>query len=144
MRRDNVDEEYNPEFRAGPRGPFIDWYVRRSALAREKMECRLDIPYGPTPPETLDVFASGTPNSPVLMFIHGGYWRSLSSKEFSFVATGMVPQGLTVAVMNYALCPQVTIAEITRQSRAAVAWLAHNARQYGGNPAQIFVAGHSA
>jgi arylformamidase len=78
------------------------------------------------------------------MFIHGGYWRALSSKEFSFVAAGMVPHGLTVAVMNYALCPQVTIAEITRQSRAAVAWLAHSAPQYGGNPAQIIVAGHSA
>jgi arylformamidase len=144
MRRDNIDEEYNPEFRAGPRVPFIDWYVRRSALSRERMECRLDIPYGSTPPETLDVFPSGTPGSPVLMFIHGGYWRALSSKEFSFIANGLVPLGVTVAVMNYALCPQVTIREITRQSHAAAAWLMRNAQRFCGDPSRIFVAGHSA
>jgi arylformamidase len=140
----SIDAEYDPSRRVESRQPYMDWYLRQSALARESLDCRLDIPFGPTPDETMDIFPSATPNSPVLMFIHGGYWRSLSSKEFSFVATGMVPRGLTVAVMNYALCPQVTIAEITRQSRAAVAWLAHSAQQYGGNPAQIFVAGHSA
>jgi arylformamidase len=78
------------------------------------------------------------------MFIHGGYWRAFSSKEFSFIARGMVPHGITVAVMNYALCPQVSIAEITRQSHAAVDWLGRHAREYCGDPGQIFVAGHSA
>jgi len=142
--RASIDAEYDPSLRVESRQPFMDWYVRRSALARETLACRLDIPFGPTPAETMDIFPSPSPDAPVLMFIHGGYWRALSSKEFSFVAAGMVPHGLTVAVMNYALCPQVTIAEITRQSRAAVAWLAHSAPQCGGNPAQIFVAGHSA
>jgi arylformamidase len=142
--RASIDAQYDPSLRVESRQPFMDWYVRESELAREILSCRLDIPFGPTPAETIDIFPSATPNSPVLMFIHGGYWRALSSKEFSFVASGMVPRGITVALMNYALCPQVTIAEITRQSRAAVAWLAQNARQYGGDPAQIFVAGHSA
>lgn len=139
-----IDAEYDPSLRVASRQPYLDWYLRESAQAREKLECRLDIPFGPTPAETLDIFPSQTPNSPVLMFIHGGYWRAFSSKEFSFFASGMVPHGITVAVMNYTLCPQVTIAEITRQSRAAVAWLAGNARQYCGNPAEIFAAGHSA
>jgi arylformamidase len=144
VRRETIDEQYDPEFRAGPRAPFIDWYVRRSALAREKMDCRLDIPYGATPLETLDVFPARRPGSPILMFIHGGYWRALSSKEFSFVASGLVPLGVTVAVMNYALCPQVTIPEITRQSHAAAAWLMRNAERFSGDPSRIFVAGHSA
>jgi arylformamidase len=140
----SIDAEYDPSLRVESRQPFVDWYVRESALARESLDCRLDVPFGPTPTETIDIFPSQTPNSPVLMFIHGGYWRAFSSKEFSFVAAGLVPHGITVAIMNYALCPQVSIAEITRQSRAAVGWLAHAAGQYGGNPAQIFVAGHSA
>jgi arylformamidase len=139
-----IDAEYDPSLRVASRQPYMDWYLRESAKARESLDCRLDIPYGPTPEETLDIFPSRTPNSPVLMFIHGGYWRALSSKEFSFFASGMVPHGITVAVMNYALCPQVSIAEITRQSRAAVAWLAGNIQRYCGNPANIFVAGHSA
>ena len=139
-----IDAEYDPSLRVASRQPYLDWYLHESAQARETLDCRLDVPFGPTPAETLDIFPSQTPNSPVLMFIHGGYWRAFSSKEFSFFASGMVPHGITVAVMNYALCPQVTIAEITRQSRAAVAWLAGNARQHCGNPAEIFVAGHSA
>jgi arylformamidase len=140
----SIDHEYDPSRRVESRQPFMDWYLRESAHARDALDCRLDLPFGPTPAETMDIFPSPTPNSPVLMFIHGGYWRAFSSKEFSFVAAGLVPHGITVAVMNYALCPEVSIAEITRQSRAAVAWLAHAVGRYGGNPSQIFVAGHSA
>jgi arylformamidase len=139
-----IDAEYDPERRVGSRQPFVDWYVRESASARARLDCRLDVAYGATPAETLDLFPSAAPGSPVVMFIHGGYWRALSSKEFSFVAGGLVPHGITVAVMNYALCPAVTIAEITRQSHAAVAWLAGNAWQFSGDPTNLFAAGHSA
>jgi arylformamidase len=139
-----IDLEYDPSLRVASRQPYMDWYVRESEFTRAALECRLDIPYGPTAAQTLDIFPSWSPDSPILLFIHGGYWRALSSKEFSFVARGMVPHGITVAVMNYALCPEVSIADITSQSRAAVAWLARTAQQYGGDPARIFAAGHSA
>ncbi len=139
-----IDAEYDPSRRVESRQPFTEWYVRESALTRDSLDARLDIPFGPTPAETLDIFPSRSADSPVLLFIHGGYWRAFSSKEFSFVARGMVPRGITVAVMNYALCPQVSIAEITRQSDAALDWLARNAQHYRGDPGQIFVAGHSA
>jgi arylformamidase len=140
----SIDAEYDPERRVGSRQPFVDWYVRESTLARKRLECRLDVRYGPTPAETLDLFPSSEPGSPVLLYIHGGYWRALSSKEFSFVANGLVPHGITVAVMDYALCPKVTIADITRQSHAAVAWLAENARSVSADPGRLYVAGHSA
>ena len=139
-----IDAEYDPERRVRSRQPFLDWYVRESAAARARLDCRLDVPYGATPAETLDLFPSSAPGSPVVMFIHGGYWRALGSKEFSFVAGGLVPHGITVAVMNYALCPAVTIAEITRQSHAAVTWLAENAWRFSGDPTSLFAAGHSA
>lgn len=139
-----IDAQYDPSRRVESRQPFTDWYVRESALTRESLDVRLDIPFGPTPAETLDIFPSPSADAPVLMFIHGGYWRAFSSKEFSFVARGMVPRGITVAIMNYALCPEVSIAEITRQSRAAAQWLKRNAQHYRGDPGQIFVAGHSA
>lgn len=144
MSNPSIDAQYDPERHAGPRQPFIDWYGRESARARDALEGRLNIPYGPTPAETLDLFPSPEPSSPVLMFIHGGYWRALSSKEFSFVAAGLVPLGVTVAVMDYALCPAVAIADITRQSHAAMDWLARNARRFRGDPARLFAAGHSA
>ena len=80
----------------------------------------------------------------LLVFIHGGYWTWGTSKEFSLVACGPVARGVTVVVMNYSLCPKVAIAEITRQSRAVIAWLHREASKFNGDPSRIFVVGHSA
>jgi arylformamidase len=139
-----LDAAYDPERRAGPRGPYIERYVRESEAARRTLDGHLDVPYGTNPRESLDIFPSRRRDSPVVMFIHGGYWRALSCKEFSFVARGLVPHDITVGVMSYDLCPQVTIADITRQSHAAAAFLARNASRWAGDPDRIFVIGHSA
>ncbi|MGD9881401.1 MAG: alpha/beta hydrolase, partial [Reyranella sp.] len=67
-----------------------------------------------------------------------------AASDFSVLAAGPAAHGIAVAVTDYALCPAVTIDEITRQNRAAVAWLWHNAGDLGINRDQIFIAGHSA
>src|SRR5262245_25605646 len=124
--------------------PYREWFVNGSAAARADLDCTLDVRFGPTLDETLDIFPARRPGSPVLVFVHGGYWRILSSKEFSLVARGPVAHDVTVVVTNYSLCPKVSIAEITRQSRAAIAWLSREARSFNGDPERIFVCGHSA
>ena len=111
---------------------------------RRKLKPELDIPYGPTAAEHLDLYPARAPDAPVHLFIHGGYWHSLSSREFSFVAEGLVEAGVAVAVLNYDLCPAVTMTEIVRQNRAAVKWLYKNARRYNCDPDRISVSGHSA
>ncbi len=139
-----IDTEYNaalsvPDFKACARH-----YVDTSAQARAQIEGMLDVPYGATLDETLDIFPAAQPGAPVFIFIHGGYWRALSSKEFSFVAQGPRALGITTVVVNYSLCPKVTIDEIVRQVRASVAWVLRNIAQYGGDPARVSVGGHSA
>ncbi|WP_431027017.1 alpha/beta hydrolase [Lysinibacillus sp. LZ02] len=79
-----------------------------------------------------------------MVFLHGGYWRTLTSKEFSFVARGLVAQGATVIIPTYALCPAVTIDEIVRQHRAAVTWAYNHAADFGADPKRLVVTGHSA
>jgi arylformamidase len=126
---------------------YFDRYAARSKLARETLPCRLDIAYGPSgPAETLDVFLppDGAAPAPVHVFIHGGYWQWLDKSDHSFVATGLVPHGAAVVVVNYALAPAVTMDEIVRQTRAALAWTWRNAASFGGDPARIHVSGHSA
>ena len=139
-----IDAEYNVEAAVPDMSPYVELYVGESAKARESLQCTLDIPFGPTIEETLDVFPAAQPGAPVLMFVHGGYWRILSSKEFSMAAPGPVARGYTVVVTNYTLCPKVTIPEITRQSRAALAWIYREIANYNGDPNRIFVSGHSA
>ena len=118
--------------------------MERAQHARATLRCTLDIPFGPTLHETLDIFPAAQANAPVFVFIHGGYWRALTSKEFSGVALGLQARGITTVVANYALCPHVTIDEITRQVRAAVAWTVRRIAEYGGDPERIAVGGHSA
>lgn len=142
--QEEIDREYNIELAVGDMRPYIDWFINCSAGARRDLQCVQDVRYGPTLDETLDLFPSRSAGAPLLLFVHGGYWRLLSSKEFSLVARGLVARDITVAVMNYSLCPKVTIAEITRQSRAAVAWLVRHAAEYRGDPARLYVCGHSA
>jgi arylformamidase len=139
-----IDAEYNLGARLADPQAVFDRYRRLSAAARKALHCALDVRFGPTLDERLDVFPAARPGAPVLLFIHGGYWRMLSQGDFSFVASGLVPHGVTVAVSNYSLCPKVTISEISRQSRAVIAWLHAHAARYNGDPRRIHVMGHSA
>ena len=139
-----LDAQYDAEQLGLDLASYINFYISNSEIVREQFTCNLDIPFGPTLAEHLDIFPASEPNAPVLVFIHGGYWKMLSSKEFSFVAKGPVNAGVTVIVINYELCPKVTIDEIVRQNRAAIAWIYRNARSFGADPNRIYVSGHSA
>ncbi|BAY61607.1 putative esterase [Calothrix brevissima NIES-22] len=139
-----LDAEYNAAELGIDITSYINFYATSSFKVREELTCHLSIPFGPTLAEHLDIFPASRPGAPILVFIHGGYWIMLSSKEFSFVAKGMVAADVTVIVINYALCPKVTIDEIVRQNRAAIAWIYNNAESFGADPNRIYVSGHSA
>ena len=49
-----------------------------------------------------------------------------------------------MVLVEYDLCPQVTVTDIVRQTRAAIAWVAKNIMRYSGDPSRIYVSGHSA
>jgi arylformamidase len=143
-KQEEIDLEYNFSLTVPDVKDWGDFFVKQSTSARSDLDCSLDVRYGPTTDETVDIFPAKESGAPLLVFIHGGYWHSQSSKVFSMVANGFVSHGITVAVMNYSLCPKVTIPEITRQSRALIAWLHGEASNYNADPERIFVAGHSA
>lgn len=91
--------------------------------------------------ETLDFFP-GAPGAPVFLWIHGGYWRALSKDDNAFVVPGLAAHGFAVAVVNYTLAPAVSLDEIVRQVRSAVAYL-HRERAALGLPAGPLAAGGS-
>jgi arylformamidase len=122
---------------------FHRWRLS-SERARQEGECVLDVPYGPSPGQTLDVFPAPRARAQTVVFIHGGYWRSLDKSDHSFIAPTFQEAGACVVLPNYDLCPAVTIPEITLQMVRAMAWTWKNAPTYGGDPRQITVIGHSA
>ena len=139
-----IDAQYNAGASVPDASACMRHYAEQGARARATLPCRLDVAFGPTRDETLDIFPADRPGAPVFVFIHGGYWRALSSKDFSGVALGLQPLGITTVVIDYALCPKVSIDEITRQARAAVAWVLRHIEAHGGDPARVAVGGHSA
>jgi arylformamidase len=103
------------------------------------------IAYGARPKQTLDVFAAADDHGPVLVFIHGGWWRALDKDDFSFVATAFNDAGITVVVPNYTLCPDAGIDDIALEMAQATAWTYRNVAKVPGSRARrVVVAGHSA
>jgi len=138
-----IDAQYNPSLKLAAGVNTGEHYMAAARRARETLRCTLGVPYGPTVHETLDIFPADKPGAPVFIFLHGGYWRAFSAGDFSGVALGLHARGITTVVVNYALAPRVTIDEITRQCRAAVAWTVRNIATHGGDPSRIAVGGPS-
>jgi arylformamidase len=139
-----LDVQYNNRARIPEHPQIFARWAESSKLAREKLKSTLDVRYGDQPGETLDVFPAAQAGAPVLVFIHGGYWRSLDKSDHSFLAPAFVEAGATVVVPNYALCPKVTIETIALQMTRALAWVWRNPAVHTGDPNRIAVAGHSA
>jgi arylformamidase len=141
---DHLNAQYNNRARVPGHAEIFARWQSDSTAARARLASRLDLPYGETPGERLDVFLPRAAGAPVLVFVHGGYWRSLSKHDHSFVAPAFVDAGAMVVVPDYDLCPAVTIETIALQTARALAWTWRHAVSFGGEPSQIVVVGHSA
>jgi arylformamidase len=122
---------------------FSQW-AAQGAATRRLHACLLDLAYGDEPAERLDIFPAREEPSPLLVFIHGGYWRSLDKSDFSWIAPAFVKHGATVALVNYGLAPRTPLEDIVRQTLAAIAWLYRKAERYGIDRNRIILCGHSA
>ncbi|MBV8601006.1 MAG: alpha/beta hydrolase, partial [Candidatus Eremiobacteraeota bacterium] len=82
-----LDAQYNnsPQAPGGDPAVYFAEYRERSRRARERFHARLDVPYGSSERERLDVFPA-EPGAPTWIFIHGGFWRRLDKSDFSFLA----------------------------------------------------------
>ena len=138
------DLQYDNRRRVPAFASHLTRWSADSVRVRAAIECHLDLPYVAGGGVALDVFPAARANAPVLVFIHGGYWRSLDKSDFSFVAAPFVAAGAMVVVPNYSLCPAVRVDTIALQMAHALAWVHRHAAQHGGDAARCVVAGHSA
>ena len=119
-------------------------WLRDSAHVRRTKPALLDLAYGESAAERLDFFPANRSGAPLLIFIHGGWWRSRDKSNFSFMVPAYTQAGFNVVLTNYGLAPAVSIEDITRQQLHAIAWLYQRAEDYDFDPQRIVVAGHSA
>jgi len=105
-----------------------------------------DLAYGPDPRQALDVYApvGGAHGAPVLIFFYGGSWNSGRRQDYAFVGQALASRGFLCVVPDYRLVPDVRYPAFMQDAAAAVRWVRDHAAAYGGDPARISLAGHSA
>ena len=104
------------------------------------------MPYGSHPSLRLNIFPAQNAQgpTPVQVFIHGGFWRSLDANLFSFLAAGFVPFGAMLVVIDYPLMPAVRLTDVVAAARLSIEWTNANIAGFGGDPDQIYISGNSA
>ena len=144
MTREEFLFQFTPQIHVPEHAIWKNQWTLASELARTKREGILRVPYGPTPGQTLDIFPAEKPNSPINIFVHGGFWRFLDSFDHHLVAPAVLDAGGASISLNYDLCPTVPLTEVIRQVRAAVKWVWENAEKANGDRDKIYISGHSA
>ncbi|XAZ19830.1 alpha/beta hydrolase (plasmid) [Sinorhizobium sp. B11] len=129
-----------PEFDA-----IVSEIKARSASTRARLRMR-EIAYGEGGSETVDVFYPDgiSDRRPVHMFIHGGYWRMFSKRDYSYVADTITGTGAIAIIVDYALMPHVRMEALVDQVRRAKQWVFQHIASHGGDASRFTVSGHSA
>jgi len=146
MDRAALDAAYNITAAMGEakRDQYVAGWSARSDAVRKTRDGKIDLRYGQAPRQRLDVFPSGRAAAPTLVYIHGGYWQRNDKEPYAFLGEGLLPAGFNLALVEYTLAPEARLDQIVAEIRAAVAWVIEHAKEVGGDPGRVFVAGHSA
>ena len=144
MDRPALDAAYNNRAAVADSAAIIARWQEASARFRASHPGRLDLAYGDSPRERLDLFLAAEPNAPTFAFVHGGYWQMNDKEGFAFLPPGVLAQGVNVALIEYTLAPQARMDRIVAEVRRAAAWLAEHLGDFGADPGRLYVGGHSA
>ncbi len=109
-------------------------------------ELEPDLAYGRLPRQQLDVYrpeAASAPR-PVVLFLYGGSWQFGSRGDYRFVGQALASRGLIAMVADYRVWPEARFPTFVEDAAAAIAWARQNAGRFGGDPARVYLMGHSA
>lgn len=141
--RTSLARQYAPRLQADFRQVCEDWSAKSALFCAHHRG--LNLHYGPGRFETLDLFyPAAVKNPPLFVFFHGGYWQALDKSQHAHFAQGFLRAGFAVAMVNYALAPQASLALIGDQCRAALQFLVREADALSIDATELHIAGHSA
>jgi arylformamidase len=140
-----LDAAYDQAAYAPNREQLIKRRIRDSELTRLRIGEPERVPYGPADIERLDIYRSERDAAPVFIFIHGGAWRSGSSKDFATPAEMFLPAGAHYVVPEFAWVQDVggSLVVLADQVRRAIAWVYRYAVRFGIDPTRLYVGGQS-
>ena len=146
MDRAALDAAYNNTQAVGQarRDEYVAGWTRRGEAIRKLSGARLDVRYDDGPRHRVDVFSCARTGAPTLVYIHGGYWQMNDKEPYAFLGESLLPAGFNLALVEYTLAPAARLDQIVSEVRRGVAWVIEHAKEIGGDPARVYVSGHSA
>lgn len=140
-----LDRDYNAKATVSPEAFAAEMvrYREASIAPRADWGRHFDVVYDEESGQRIDIFGPPSQSGPcpVFVFVHGGYWRALSKEDSAMMAGMLAAEGIATVVVDYRLAPEVSLAEITREVRAALAFVWRHGREYGLDPDRISVGG---
>jgi arylformamidase len=122
----SLDRDYSPSTCVADLRVYLEEYARRSRAARAAGYRRLR--YGTRPEQVADLFPGDSPDAPLMVYVHGGYWQELGREESAFAAADFRREGMAFAALGYGLAPRYPLDEIVAMVREGVRWLTARAR----------------
>lgn len=123
---------------------FYDKADAQTAATRLELQHHLGISYGEDPKQKLDVYLPhGKPDGPVFVFIHGGGFVEGDRAHYGYVARPLADKGIMTVIISYRLSPEHYPAQLN-DVQAVLGWVYRNIADFGGDPSQIYIGGHSA
>jgi arylformamidase len=142
---EELEKQYNVrDSRADYETKIVPNWVYRSEEARKNLNCELNISYGDSEKQKIDLFYSEKEDDPTLIFFHGGYWQRGDKSVYNFLANSFVEHNINLILVGYDLCPKISITKIVDQSREALVWIWKNSQVLKIHSNKIIVSGHSA
>lgn len=141
---DDLERHFNPRVAVPDVADYLQRFAATSTVARARHRPETDLRYGTGPRQLLDLFHAAEPGGPIQIYLHGGYWRAVSKSDCSYIAPPMLAAGANVVVLDYDLCPDVTLDTIVAQVLDGIRWVARHTPEIGGDPGRIYLSGHSA
>jgi arylformamidase len=141
FRLDEMEYQYNPRESVPEYPELAKVRAAQARKVRDSAKSWLNISFGHSPREMLDIYAADRAGGPVLIYIHGGYWRSGSKEDnCNFVPT--LPSAARPSSWSNTISARRSPSpNIVRQTRASIAWVYKNITRYSGDPARVYVLG---
>jgi len=130
LSKEELDRAYNNSLAVPNSAQIIECWAIYSEQARKQVNGQLNICYGSDPRQSFDYFPADK-NSPVVVFIHGGYWQLRSKDDFSFIVPALNELNISVAILGYRLAPHVAIKEIIADIQQGLNTLELNLKSAG-------------
>lgn len=141
---EELERQFNPRVTVPDFQMYLDRGARASEAARAALPAVRDVRYGPRPRQLIDIYPAEDPRAPVVIYVHGGFWRALSKEAFAGLAGALRPRGISTVLVGYDLCPTVTLDELVGEIIEAVAWCGTHLKDHGLEPGRTVLAGSSA